>query len=329
MRKKQSSCHPSFSLENVKGSSNYKINKNTSSLKPACQFGAMTFICLFPFSTFAECTPTPDCASIGYNQTSCEGDYLACPFDSTKLKCLPCDSSFRYDCTGDNITAGIGNACDGKYVSCECSGGLTFNNGICICPNITSIECLVGTIYYPNGKCSNDYVSCLNPVGVVVKDNELVTSWLARLYSEWGGYGTDIESLINYTSYSDAKADFNGKNNTLIIANSHINAGLTASNSAAIYCNEYVPTSMEETRGQWYLPAGGELYNYIYENYGLLENIHLTHLHYSLGNVSYWSSTEYDNNSVWYIYSRSSGTCSFNGGIDKNKYAYVTCFLEI
>ena len=38
----------------------------------------------------AACTPTPDCASIGYTETSCETDYLACPFDSTKLKCMPC-----------------------------------------------------------------------------------------------------------------------------------------------------------------------------------------------------------------------------------------------
>ena len=42
MRKILPYCHPSFSLENVKGSSNYKIIKSGSSLDLAYQLGAMT-----------------------------------------------------------------------------------------------------------------------------------------------------------------------------------------------------------------------------------------------------------------------------------------------
>ena len=53
---------------------------------------------LIPISAYAECVPVPDCASIGYTETSCDGDSLKCPFDNTKLKCFPCDSSFRYAC---------------------------------------------------------------------------------------------------------------------------------------------------------------------------------------------------------------------------------------
>jgi hypothetical protein len=64
----------------------------------------MTIVALFSFNAYAECTPTPDCASIGYTETSCETDYLACPFDNTKLKCMPCDSTYRYNCVGENIT---------------------------------------------------------------------------------------------------------------------------------------------------------------------------------------------------------------------------------
>ena len=97
MRKNISYCHPSFSQENVKGSSNYKIIKCGRSLDLAYQLGAMTIIGLFSFNAYAECTPTPDCASIGYTETSCEGDSLKCPFDITKMMCMPCDSSFRYD----------------------------------------------------------------------------------------------------------------------------------------------------------------------------------------------------------------------------------------
>ena len=42
MRKNISDCHPSFSLENVKGSSNYKVIKSGRSLDLAYQLGAMT-----------------------------------------------------------------------------------------------------------------------------------------------------------------------------------------------------------------------------------------------------------------------------------------------
>ena len=42
MRKILSYCHPSFSLENIKGSSNYEIIKSGRSLDLAYQLGAMT-----------------------------------------------------------------------------------------------------------------------------------------------------------------------------------------------------------------------------------------------------------------------------------------------
>ena len=137
---------------------------------------SVVVIGLVPFNVYGECTPTPDCASIGYTETSCEGDSLKCPFDTSMMKCIPCDSSFKYDCSGENITGGTGSACGGKYVSCECSSSdYVFNNGSCVCGLSSITDCLVGAIYYPDGKCSNDYVACLNPVGVVVKDNELIT----------------------------------------------------------------------------------------------------------------------------------------------------------
>ena len=169
MRKILPYCHPSFSLENVKGSSNSKEIKSGRSLDLAYLLGAMTIkgltppfllvssarqfltppapsyirggekgeysyirggvmgiiamtAILFSFNAYAECTPTPDCASIGYTETSCETKALKCPFDTSKLFCLPCDTSFKYDCVGANITGGTGSACGGKYVSCECSG---------------------------------------------------------------------------------------------------------------------------------------------------------------------------------------------------------------
>jgi len=35
-----------------------------------------------------SCMPVPDCAAMGYTETSCEGDFLRCPFDTTKMACV-------------------------------------------------------------------------------------------------------------------------------------------------------------------------------------------------------------------------------------------------
>ena len=349
MRKILSDCHPSFSQENVKGSSNYKINKSGRSLDLAYQLGAMTIkglthpapsyirggvmgiiamtiIGLFSFNAYAECTPTPDCASIGYTETSCEGDSLKCPFDITKLYCIPCDSSFKYTCSGDNIAGGTGSACGGKYVACTCASGFSFENGECKCPaSITTTICNVGAIYYPDGKCSNDYVACLNPVGVVVKDNALVMSWRNSSTIQWGTYGTDVDTLTNITSTANAKADYNGKDNTALLVAFQTTEGKTASNSAAIYCNELAPTGMESSKGQWYLPAAGELYSYVYGNYNSKLKATATKLGWDIA-YAFWSSSEYSSRFAWYVRSLDG---SMGDRYEKNYTRSVSCFLAI
>jgi len=269
----------------------------------------------------AECTPTLDCASIGYTETSCETTSLKCPFDTTKLKCLPCDSSFKYDCNGDNITGGSGTTCNGKYVSCECASGTTFNNGECVCGEFTLTDCLVGTIYYSNGKCSNDYISCQNPIGVVVKDNELVMSAPIRMV--WGNYGTDVSGLTNISSSSTAKTDMNGKSNTSIIASEHSSSGLTSSNSAAIYCNSY---STDGTSvGDWYLPAAGELYSYVYGNYDTINPVATTMGWTYFDGYAFWSSSENSNYYAWHVDS-DDGTMYDYG---KANLRSVSCLLAL
>ena len=79
----------------------------------------------------AECVPSPNCAEIGYTATSCTGDSLKCPFDTSKLFCIPCDSSYQYTCTGTG-QKGKGTSCDGKYVECECNAGYDLVDGNCV-----------------------------------------------------------------------------------------------------------------------------------------------------------------------------------------------------
>ena len=80
----------------------------------------------------AECVPYPDCASIGYSETSCDSPSVKCPFDATKLYCLPCDSKYQYSCDGVG-EAGLGTGCRGKYESCSCQSGYNYFCGINFC----------------------------------------------------------------------------------------------------------------------------------------------------------------------------------------------------
>ncbi len=278
---------------------------------------------LTPTLANAECTPTPDCASIGYTETYCETKSVKCPFDTSKLFCVPCDSSYQYTCSGENIIGGVGSSCGGKYASCECNArlGYYFNQGLCVCSDITPTNCNVGAIYYPDGKCSNDYIACLNPVGVVVKDNTLVMSWSSSYAMQWSP--NYINTSLTDMSTSQAKADYNGKSNTTVIVSAHPYD--TTSNNAAIYCNEYAPPSMASTKGQWYLPAAGELYSYVYGNYNTLFNIYTTHLGNSHFSIYFWSSSEENNAAAFGIY-------TYDGIVHnylKDSNFWVSCFLAI
>ena len=155
---------------------------------------------LFSFNAHAECTPTPDCASIGYTETSCETDYLACPFDSTKLKCIPCDSSFRYDCSGDNIIGGTGSACGGKYVSCEClDSEYTFKNGECI-----ASRCPSGYFYYSDTSCTAELSNMRTVIGIVAQADTLVVA-LTPIKRSWASNNADVKGIKSAADITMAK----------------------------------------------------------------------------------------------------------------------------
>ena len=267
--------------------------------------------------TNAACTPTPDCASIGYTETSCETDYLACPFDNTKLKCMPCDSTYRYTCSGNNITKGIGDTCNGKYVSCECNEdlGYLFNNGNCICDT----SCSVGNIYYSDGTCSSCIDSLKIAIGIVVKDNELIMSNSTEGV-RWGGWGNDIPNLTNVNNIN---TDFDGINNSGIIVE-YFGKDADTMLYAGVFCYKY---STEGTDvGNWYLPAIGELYNYVYTNYNKIQSTWVNRLAWNANlNSKFWSSSEQSTSLVWYI-NIDSGNLGYHS---KNNTYIVSCFYKI
>ena len=218
---------------------------------------------LMPVSAFAECVPVPDCASIGYTETSCDGGSLKCPFDTTKLKCIPCDSSFRFACDGENVKNPIGAACNNKYVACECGDRTTFVNGECVCD--TSCD-TIGNIVYSDQTCSSCKHSDKTPVAVVVH-KDINNRFIAPLNvpdMRWTSSNTDLTTLENLETEEIAKMDMAGPNNTQKIREYY--SGDDETNNAAWYCYNLELDGFEEYKHQWYLPAAGELYNYYYIN---------------------------------------------------------------
>ncbi len=264
----------------------------------------LPLLLLTPTIANAECTPAPDCASIGYTQTSCETLSLKCPFDQSKLYCFPCDSSYQYPCSEPN-EYGDGESCNNKYKSC------------------CNTDCVVGAIYYSDTTCNTCLDTSKTPIGIVVKDNELVMSPINQMV--WGIWGTDIDSLTNVITHDEAKLDFNGKENTSILVTAQTQAGLTSSDSVAIYCNEYAPTEISNTKGQWYLPAIGELYKYVYGNYNKI-SLALNIINWeNFNEACLWSSSEFNSDGSWCAYPHN----GIIGGDLKNELDSVVCFLSI
>ena len=274
--------------------------------------GMTILFCLLPSTAYAECTPAPDCASIGYTETSCETTSLKCPFDTTKLYCLPCDSSFKYDCNASN-QIGVGNTCNGKYASCSCANGYILSGNNCI----TKPNCTLGMIYYSDYTCSTELDSNKRVAGVVIKDNELIMT-TEEIQMTWGTDDNDIDSLPNL-GFSDANQDYDGKNNTSIIVAHY---GKNADNVAAVYCYNYAPTGMENTKTQWYLPAIAELQDYVSDNYSILKTVYKDNFGWA-SSRQLLSSTE----NIHMVY-----TEYFDGDTlsdSKTTSHYVICFLSI
>ena len=291
---------------------------------------------LVPVSVSAECVPVPDCTSIGYTETSCDGDSLKCPFDTTKLKCIPCDSSFRHSCTGENIKNPIGSACNNKYAACECIAGATFTNGECVCD--TSCD-TIGNIYYSDGTCSSCKLIDKTPVGIVAYNDtnkhlivsletSIRMSWSTTLRDNEGNTiivrETDLPKLNNYISKDLALTDYNGLNNTQIIVEAY---GENTTDVSAVYCYNYAPTGLENSKGKWYLPAAGELYDIVYNNkVNINKSLSVLGIN-SLYTGYHWSSTERNHTFSWDIRS-DDGYVNNNVKASSSSHA-VTCLLAI
>ena len=137
---------------------------------------------------------------------------------------------------------------------------------------------------------------------------------------KWGGYGTDLRGLKNYGNGNQGLYDtFDGKENTDVILetlagvkDTQGTVGAPAAEAARAYKACTLESDGIEDTTVWNLPALGELM--LMAKYKTEINELITSM---FGNQNiftndwYWSSTEWDASSSWYVY--------FSGG---SVYAY-------
>ena len=274
-----------------------------------------TSLSLIPNLTYAQCSPAQNCAELGYKETANKGGCLKCPFgNGWYCPQKPCDASYQYTCTGTNEQPGTDN-CGGKYKSCTCASGYEWKDGKCQTKGATlgqctgyAKNCKIADILNSDGTCTTNKESGKTPIGVIVYisgDNcgYAMTESPIATNIEWGGYGTNIPSLPDYTTWKKAIKDFDVSGNMTKI----IQAGSSSTYPAAYAALNYAPSAAPTTKNKWALPTAGIL-NSLYKNLKAVNNaiskVGGTQL--TNDNEHIWSSSEYFAIRAWYF-------CTTNG----------------
>ena len=240
---------------------------------------------------YAACIPTPSCSSLGYeSSSSCEGG-IKCPFGNA------------WNCTLVNKITEIE-----KIIQ---EGGASSNKG-------DTSNCVVGSIFYSDWTCSyGSVIATKAPIGVVVYSDNAGHGQVMALKSI-GSYtrgvnGTDLPTLQNYSSASDASKDFSSCENTLKI----IADGDKETCAAPWAVQEY--KTVGTSAGDWCLPAAG-IFTSIYNNLSIINNAFNLTGGTQIGtgvDFHYWSSSEYSTRGAWILYIQN------DFGIDWAPYGYI------
>ena len=281
-----------------------------------------TSLSLIPNLTYAQCSPAQSCAELGYKETANKGGCLKCPFgNGWYCPQKPCDASYQYTCTGTNEQPGTDN-CGGKYKSCTCASGYEWKDGKCQTKGATlgqctgyAKNCKIADILNSDGTCTTNKESGKTPIGVIVYisgDNcgYAMTESPIATNIEWGGYGTNIPSLPDYTTWKKAIKDFDVSGNMTKI----IQAGSSSTYPAAYAALNYAPSAAPTTKNKWALPTAGIL-NSLYKNLKAVNNaiskVGGTQL--TNDNEHIWSSSEYFAIRAWYFCTTNGAS---QGGVD-------------
>ena len=285
-----------------------------------------TSLSLIPHLTFAQCVATQDCATLGYTETSCSGGSgVKCPFGN-KWACFKSESEicnelgFTLTCTGTGYSDGASQTCNGKYNVCSCASGYSWDttSGTCI-SGIQPVSCTVGTLYYSDGTCYDEYIDSKTLLGIVIYEKSASQNGWVMAHKpvatniDWSTEIVDISGLTNITSESKL---------TDIQASCTNTDKITAQGNSSKYPAAWAAKNYKEGGKTWCLPSGGLLKNALDNqtnftkfNAAILEiqSKAGTSAATILGNVSggyesVWSSAEYDYATAWYFHPSTSGS---------------------
>ncbi len=256
---------------------------------------SIAIIALFTHNSYAQtCSPAPSCDDLGYTESVSDcygGQYTACPFDTSYVKCI-----HAWSCEDLGYKHSVTSCRTGKYVRCPSD----VNKVFCI-ETKSSCSPAEGKILFTDGSCSEYYNPEKKAVGVYVTLNgrmKLVYAYQADL--AWSNEQTDT-GISNYSSsqigddgFYKAFEDIGGAYNQEYIED----IGDMSNYPAFEYCYQ-----MSSTVGQagieCYLPALGELNAIRLKRTTInsyLAYIPGAHLFES---EPYWSSTETNSNEAY------------------------------
>ena len=172
--------------------------------------------------------------------------------------------------------------------------------------------------------CTPTKVSGKTPIGVIsyVFDygHRRIAISLDEKKMAWSSDYDDVSGIPNYSS-SPVNTDYEGKSNTAAWVD-HYDSSET--NYAPGYCYNYITAGT--SKGDWYLPAAGELYGSVW-----IKKTAVNDALRSIGKTPimgglYWSSSEQTHNVVWSV---EAGVGNVLANYKTNRDGYVRCVLEI
>lgn len=137
----------------------------------------------------------------------------------------------------------------------------------------------------------------------------------------WASDKTDISAILNQDDGNKMLENKNGQANIFAITAHY---GLNASNTAGVYCFNYAPSRAENTKYSWYLPAPGELNDYLHKNRTIIQQT-WNKINTTISDTRFWSSAEVDYYAAWTVPQPTGGYESLN----KSHNYSVACFKKI
>ena len=286
------------------------------------------------------CKTVDSCTRNGstYYSGTCQACYDGYTLDGALCQqtCLLTSSMLPLNCEVATDSCVLGSASGNTTyysASCQtCASGYEKINDTCVKTCTTPGACQVGDIYAYNGSA----------IGVVFANEDGVSSKLVALTDidptgasgsskmYWSSATTDNYSYssgaTNTTDTTIAFNDMNGKYNSekILSYTSYNGYPAAATTATSLYTPSICETYSSCAKGNWYLPAAGELLS-LYNNKTVLNSSFSSAGGNPFTEDQYWSSTERSSSNAWYV-SFSDGSKSFRG---RGAVIYVRPALQL